>query len=187
MHYLLLSRPRANAAVRYRGIDRFGPVEPPLGSAAYPAWEWYTSTVDQRFAVSDLAGARNLEIAYTTLGEDSSIDVVLPLPPSDQSPPGFKLLGLDLALGSDSLLSSGLIWGRPGAATDENYRLVQPMLSVVGDFFRSQLNESGLFDALEVADRCLGCVVSADRLRPGLFEGPADRYEVVAVWRMTTD
>jgi hypothetical protein len=94
------------------------------------------------------------------------------------------MLGYDLAAGSYSLLSWGLDLGREPRSplpADDLFHPLRPLLKAAGQHYKKFLNSAILFSNADVASECLGVLMAAQSIRPGLWEHASDEFEVLRV------
>jgi hypothetical protein len=155
------------------------------------AFFWYCEEGGESGIVHDLVKAKGLVEAYSQLRPPQYFEIVEVT--DNEHPPSGKgeFLGFDLSAGyRSSLLSWGLEVDR-ALPTDlpENdlVETLQPLLSLVRQYFQPQLNSNGLFDNFHAAKFCLACMEALQTIRPGLWENEDVRFEVVSLWRILSE
>lgn len=181
--YRLAGLPVGEALPSYRGVDRPPPPPVPDIGGAGVSFSWYAKEVDQSGGIRDVARATELIDAYGNLNPPIQLQLLEVTAPGEAHSDG-QMLGYDLVAGSYSLLSWGLDLGRepksPLSAADL-YHPLRPLLKAAGQHYKGLLNSAILFSDDHVASECLGALMAAQSIRPGLWGHASDEFEVLRV------
>lgn len=186
---LILGDPVNRAHTRYRGAYRRMPYyhdEFPEDHPVNQAFLWLVDEGGESGIVGDLAKASNLVSVYHSwTGEEFEIvEVVFP---PEEPVVGSRLLGYDICNYWYSLLSWGLEFERSSeleVQRDPGMQIIDPLLQLLGEYFRPRLNGNGLFDDSETAAFCLECMMALQRVRPNLWENDTVVFNVVGLYEV---
>jgi len=186
---LILCKPTA-ADGPYRGTYRAVPYHIdglPDDDPANQLFFWSIRGLQDEAVVHDLGRARELVQAYGRLDPPQHFEIV-EVVAADSSPNlGTKLLGFDLSASAYySLLFHGLdsllMEHEPLAHQLDLFPVIRPLMQLVWENFRPQLNDYWLFDTPDVAQFCLECMNALQQIRPHLWEDASVVFEVVGLW-----
>ena len=175
----------------YRGTDRTAPFyndKLDENHKVNQAFLWYCAEGGEFGIVSDLTKAEDLVNLYYQLTPPQYFEVV-ELTEKNQ-PPVTKgvFLGFDLSAGFNySLLSWKLEFDQyipAGLPENDLFFTLKPLLYLIKDFFQPKLNENGLFNDYDTAAFCLECMMTLQKLRPGLWENEDIEFEIVGLWKV---
>ena len=166
MYYQILSK--SSNAPNYRGVQRYGPFhrdELPESAPYNIGWRQIVDR-DERFE-SEEDARRTLEL-IDPAGE--SFDIIGVELLTDAGPHGKgERLGYDVASnGRESILSWGIQWD------DSRKKLwpLGPLLELIEDHYRLQLNRWGLFSDIEIARQFRNVIAALQDAFPGVWEAP---------------
>jgi hypothetical protein len=189
VNLLLLSKPTAPERP-YRGTFRAAPSHIdnlPDDDPANELFFWSIRGLQDEAVVHDLDRARALVQAYERLEPPQHYEIVEVVSPGGSPSVGTKFLGFDLsATAYYSLLfnrlESLLMEHEPLAHQPDLFPVIRPLMRLVWEYFRPQLNDYWLFDAAGIAQFCLDCMNALQQIRPHLWEDPSVIFEVVGLW-----
>jgi hypothetical protein len=180
----------------YRGTQRSWPQyqdQFPEEHEVNQAFLWYIREEYNLDFLEDLERARALVSAYKRYtGQDFDLLEVT----VGEEPPelGHNLLGFDISVGWESLLSNGLHLCRDYDDTEPLYaelasflRNLQPLLCLVERYFQPHLNDNVLFDDYATAKYCLDCVRSLESFMEDLFLDFDHEFQVLGLYKLETD
>lgn len=178
--YLILGTPILSGFPGYRGTYRSTPsyVEGlPEDSAANRAFRWYCSEGGELGIVKDLHQAQGLVTLYGRLETRQDFEVIRLLGDEQDRSSGEGFLGFDLSMRAHQSL---LAWGlrlldqvEKGPSTSL-LRGARPLVRLIEEVFRPELNEHLLFPQRKRAAFCLDAMKALQGFVPGLWEG--DEY-----------
>jgi hypothetical protein len=66
----------------------------------------------------------------------------------------------------------------------EDFRSIFPFFKIVIRYFRSVLNDFGLFNDINSASECLDALMALQRVLPGLFENESFIFRISGIWKV---
>lgn len=189
VNLLILSKPTA-AESPYRGTYRAAPQHIDGLSHDDPANQlffWSIRGRQDEAVVHDLVRARALVQAYARLEPPQHFEIVEVVSAGGSPNVGTNLIGFDLAATAYySLLFNELeslrMEHEPLAHQPDLFPVIRPLMLLVWEYFRPQLNECWLFDTPDAAQFCLDCMNALQQIRPHLWEDKSVVFEVVGLW-----
>jgi len=189
MKFLALDASKRHEPFSYRGTDRSKPDYVDYLDISHPInqmWlEYIEKAASLSYGLDDLAELQNVIDQYAKLSPPQQFELVEATENNEPPKVGTKLLGFDLSLLFDySLLSWGLEICSEHADDRGNatYKIIRPLICLIRNYFKPQLNRWGLFDARDEAQACLDCMMALQKIHPNLWEADEDIFYVVGVW-----
>lgn len=194
MKLLILGEPLGETPIHYRGTDRATPSycsNLPDDHPANQAFFWYTNESYPNGIVHDIDAAEKLIRAYASIEPAQSFELVEVVEEQEIPNIGNECFGYDI---SHSYHYSLLSWGLQLGQTSENslsaedlYWELTPILQLIQQFFRPQLNQYSLFHDATTAQFCLDCMMAVQAVRPGLWEHEEVKFCVLGIWKVRVD